>query len=333
MAFTTCCSKLDGTDVFHESKMFTLHDIGPLNATLKFAADSMGETFFFVKELKKHARYASMCVRSLLGVGRHCRVWEIGDITGGSVAVVVAETAEESRHLRRSYDVFRKLSKKAESAGRTGPLYSPQYVWCDVSRAFAVYTQVGERWTEKLYKENKLTARDVRDVLDQIKFFHECRFIHSDVAARNLVSYEDGEGSRHTVLIDAGSAVDIGSDEWFGGTVGNASVGWLEKNYGHVVANRFASVAPPSKQDELWSFVFLVLDLCFAKRPAALTLFSSARPRSNVSDWVRSACSSKHSSMMNWQTTSPISWSSRLRDTDWRAGPHVRHTVCVREFL
>jgi hypothetical protein len=259
--------KFDDNDAFHESNVFTLHDVGPLKTVLKLAADSMAKTLFFVQVLQQTDMFKSMDVRSLLGFGRHCPMWEFGN-DGRQVAVVVAETPQETGHLLHGFNVFLELSNKAQAADRTDPLYSPLFVWSEVdkSKAFAVFDEVGERWTKKMFDENKLTVRDFSDVLGQIEFFHKCGFIHADVASRNFVQVTKN-GVLRSILIDASSAVRIGTSAWLGGTVVNGALSWLASNLEHINEKRYSEVVPPSKQDELWSFVFAVIDLCFPNMP------------------------------------------------------------------
>jgi hypothetical protein len=239
----------------------TLHDVGPLKAVLKMAAAAISDRFSFVSKLTEVAQYAHMSVRSLLGAGAHCRAWEFGDDNHRSVAVVVAETAEACKHLLHSYGVFEEL---AAIRAPGGLLYSPQFKCVVGEKAIVVFAEVGERWTTEMFASAQLTRQDVADIVDQIAHFHKHGYIHCDVALRNFVRFEDENGVHHSVLIDAGAAVKKGG-KWCGGTVNNAAIGWLEDNLEKVDARRFADVAVPSEADELWSFVFAAMDLCFPK--------------------------------------------------------------------
>jgi hypothetical protein len=256
----------NSTDTCYKTKVYTLKDVGPLMSVLTTAAAEIKPLFWFVEELHKDKRFSGMSVRQLLGAGAHCRAWEFGNVKYESVAVVVAESKSGVRHLQRCVGVFRDLARKGE---RPKVLYEPLHLWCDEedSRAVAVFPQVGTCWTREMFQAFELTRQDLIDVVDQIKHFHDNGYIHCDVAARNIVRYQDAGGDFHSVLIDAGTAVKAG-EKWCGGTMSNAAVTWLQPNLPNInvaALTAYGVVTVPTKQEELWSFVFAVMDLCFSR--------------------------------------------------------------------
>jgi hypothetical protein len=193
-------------------------------------------------------------------------VWECGtDDEKASVAVVVAH-GDEILHLAHNYNVFCDLASKREEGDKDLPLYTPLRQWTvdgEQQKAVAVFAEVGQTWSPQLFRAGELTRQDVTDIVKQIEFFHKHGYIHCDVALRNLVRYKDASGAYRSVLIDAGAAVKMGG-KWCGGTVNNASVAWLKKNFANFKASLLVEV--PTVVDELWSFVFAMLDLVYPKR-------------------------------------------------------------------
>jgi chemotaxis protein histidine kinase CheA len=255
--------KLDGAGVLHETRVHTLHDVGPLKAAMALAKGSLEDKFWFVEILQKNGDFRGMGAQAMLGAGAHCRAWKCAN-SERSIAVVVAETADTSDHLLHNYRVFEALAASREDDNVL--LYTPLWKWMsyDGSKALAVFAQAGERWTASMFREMKLTRQDVLDIADQIEHFHRNGYIHCDIALRNFVRYQAPDGEFHSVLIDAGAAVNVKRGEkWRGGTVNNASIAWLMANLDKVEASDHANVTVPSKEDELWSFVLAVMDMCF----------------------------------------------------------------------
>jgi hypothetical protein len=182
----------------------------------------------------------------------------------------VVAHGDEILHLAHNYNVFCDLASKREEGDKDLPLYTPLRQWTvdgEQKKAVAVFAEVGQTWSPRLFHAGELTRQDVTDIVKQIEFFHKHGYIHCDVALRNLVRYKDASGAYRSVLIDAGAAVKMGG-KWCGGTVNNASVAWLKKNFANFKANLLVEV--PTVVDELWSFVFAMLDLVYPKRGALL---------------------------------------------------------------
>jgi hypothetical protein len=134
-----------------------------------------------------------------------------------------------------------------------------------LNSGIAIFREVGARWTP----ETKLARRDLSDIAAQLEFIHGAGYVHCDVANRNMVQYVEDDGSLRSVLIDFGAAIKRSDAKSLGGTVYNAPIEWLERNWpivsGVDACDKIDQLTPMKPADDLACFAWAVIDLRVAK--------------------------------------------------------------------